>query len=169
MSSRSIKCANFMNKLPASTILGLLMLLLCLTGCQTTGRSEADARAHLGKADEEWDRLFNAGDARGLAALYAEDVVSMPPNLPTISGRAALQKDFETFFSENSARHQTIIDQIIVEGDMAIERGRYKMTFKPKAGGAEVSETGRHVEIRRRINGEWKIFLEIWNTESAPK
>ena len=93
----------------------------------------------------------------------------MPPNLPTITGRKALQADFEDFFAGNVATHQTTIDEIRVDGDSSIERARYKMTFKPRAGGEQVVETGRHIEYRRKINGEWKIVIEIWNSDTPPK
>ena len=123
----------------------------------------------ISNAGTEWDRRFNAGDAAGLAELYAADVVSMPPNAPTVTGREAVRKEFQSFFAANTARHETMTDQIIRQGDLAIERARYVLTFKPKSGVAEIRETGRHVECRRRIDGTWQIVWEIWNTEGTGK
>jgi ketosteroid isomerase-like protein len=151
------------NWIVAVFLLGLTGLFAI--GCQTAGRLETGSRSGLDVASKEWDRLFNGGDAEGLAALYDEDAVSMPPNLPTLKGRKALEEDFRKFFAENTARHETFVDEIVVDGSMAIERGRYRMTFKPKAGGAETVEEGRHVEIRKRVGREWKIVMEIWNVE----
>lgn len=158
---------------------------LLMAGCQNTDspgkpdkaqveieQSEASAKAQeeLKQASQEWDRLYNSGDVDNLVALYAEDTVSMPPGAPTISGREALQADFKGFFSKNVARHETMVDKVLIEGDLALEVARYKLTFKPREGGAEVVETGRHMETRRKIDGQWKIILEIWNSDSpAPK
>jgi ketosteroid isomerase-like protein len=119
----------------------------------------------LQAASKEWDQVYNSGDVARLGALYAEDVVSMPPNLPTLKGRKALEEDFRTFFAANTAHHETMVDEIVQEGDLAIERARYRLTIRPKAGGPEVVETGRHLECRRKIGGEWKIVIEIWNVE----
>jgi uncharacterized protein (TIGR02246 family) len=146
--------------------------LLLLTGC----RSAADSRSHrrlgvpqqeeLRQASAEWDDLFNAGNAAKLALLYAEDAVSMPPNSPTVQGRSAIQADFESFFAVNVARHETIVDDILKEGTLAIEAARYRLTYKPRAGGTEIVESGRHLECRRKIDGKWKIVLEIWNSDT---
>jgi ketosteroid isomerase-like protein len=57
---------------------------------------------------------------------------------------------------------------ITVESGLAIERAHYRLTYRPRAGGAEVVETGRHVECRRKIGGQWLIVTEIWNTDAPP-
>jgi ketosteroid isomerase-like protein len=142
----------------------VLMSFLLAFGCQTVEHPRPD---ELTRASQEWDGHFNAGNAAALAALYAENAVSMPPSLPTLHGRAALQADFESFFAANEARHETTVDEIIVEGGLAIERAHYRLTYRPRAGGAEVVETGRHVECRRMIGGQWLIVTEIWNTDAA--
>jgi uncharacterized protein (TIGR02246 family) len=146
--------------------------LLLLAGCQSVSdsrpRRELDApqREELRQVSAEWDRLFNTADTAKLASLYAEDAVSMPPNSPTVQGRKAIQAEFEAFFASNAAHHETIVDQFLKEGDLAIEVARYRMTYKPRAGGTEVVETGRHLECRRRIDGQWKIVMEIWNFDT---
>lgn len=141
-------------------------------GCQCAGDSHALSepgpthQEELRQASADWDRLFNLGDAEKLAALYAEDTISMPPNSPTVQGRRAMQADFESFFASNVARHETMADRIFNQGDLAIEAARYRMTYRPRAGGAEVVESGRHTECRRKIDGKWLIVLEIWNSDT---
>jgi ketosteroid isomerase-like protein len=94
----------------------------------------------------------------------------MPPNAPTVRGRRALQADFESFFADNVARHETFVDELLNEGGLAVEAARYRLIYKPRSGGPEIVESGRHIECRRKINGEWKIVLEIWNSDTpAPK
>lgn len=142
--------------------------LFLAVGCQSAGSLREGES--LRQAGAEWDRIFNSGDAAKLAALYAEDAVSEPPNNPTVQGRAAIQKEFEGFFATNVARHETKVDDLIVSGDLAIEAAHYRLTVKPKAGGTETVETGRHVECRRCIGGKWQIVLELWNLDTpAPK
>jgi uncharacterized protein (TIGR02246 family) len=134
------------------------------------GRSAAGPTAEeLKTAGAEWDRLFDAGDAPGLAALYADDVISMPFNAATIHGRPALQADFEKFFSQNTARHETIVEEILATDDWGIERARYVLTYSPLAGGGEVKETGRHVVCRKKRDGRWQIAWELWNTDTPSR
>jgi uncharacterized protein (TIGR02246 family) len=143
-----------------------------LPGCQTAWNSRPDQSQvavddrELRQASQDWDKYFNSADAAKLASLYSEEAVSIPPNLPTLHGRKAVRADFEAFFASHTARHETIVERILIDGGMAVESGRYRMTFKPKGGGTEVVETGRHVECRRKIDGKWRIVLEIWNIDT---
>jgi uncharacterized protein (TIGR02246 family) len=148
-----------------------LLFLAC--GCQTeraTGGASSTDLAYLRTAPEEWDRLFNAQDSVKLAALYAEDATSMPFNQPTRRGRSAIQKGFEQFFAQYTARHETFVDEILTHEDWAIERARYTLTSTPKPSGPQIKETGRQVICRRKINGVWVVVWELWNTDMpAPK
>ena len=153
----------------------LAATLFLLAGCQPgaglqSGPAPAAASApdELRGASVEWDAVFNSGDVAKLATLYAEDAVSMPPGAPTLRGREALQADFKSFLDANSARHETMVDGIVTDGNLAVEYAHYRMTSKPRAGGAETVETGRHVETRRKIAGRWQIVVEIWNQDAAP-
>lgn len=150
-----------------------LAAIFLAAGCQGPRRPSVhyiSAEQRVREASAAWDRAFNAGVADQLASLYAPHAISMPPALPTLNGQPAILEDFRGFFAANSARHQTYIEEIIIEDDLSIERSRYRMSFRPRAGGPETIETGRHIEIRRRINGQWLITHEIWNTDPpAPR
>ena len=64
--------------------------------------------------------------------------------------------------------HKTEIVSLEVSGDLAVERGRYQLSATPKANGAAITETGKHIVVRRRVDGSWKIQWEIWNVDSPP-
>jgi ketosteroid isomerase-like protein len=153
----------------------LAVSLVLLAGCQGGTHSHAgkppeafSQEDELRQASVEWDGLYNSGEITKLVTLYAEDAISMPPNAPTIRGRQALQTDFRSFLEANTARHETMVAGIVREGNLAIERARYRLTYKPREGGAEVVETGRHLECRRKMDGKWLIVLEIWNSDTPP-
>ena len=121
--------------------------------------SEAEIRA----ASDAWDRAYNAADVEALAVLYADDAVSMAPGAPASIGRDAIRADLEGFLEGNEARHTTEIQQIVVDGDLAVERANYAHDFTP-AGGALTEERGKHVVVYRRgEDGSWKVLWEIWN------
>jgi len=136
----------------------------CRTGPTPPGGNSADL-AYLRTAPQEWDRLFNLQDAAKLAALYAEDAASMPFNAPTVQGRKAIEAGRQQFFAQNTARHETFVDEILTHEDWAIERARYAISYTPKPNGPQRKETGRHVVCRRKLNGSWLIAWEIWNTD----
>ena len=151
----------------------LVALIIVMCGCQTSrapGGGNSSDLAYLRTAPEEWDRLFNLQDAGKLAALYAEDAVSMPFNASTLRGRKAIQGNSQQFFAQNTGKHETFVDEILTHEDWAIERARYALTYTPKPSGPQRKETGRQVVCRRKLNGSWLIVWEIWNTDMpAPK
>jgi len=156
------------------TLLTLILFLgiSCNRDKSSLAQKEKDTAAdqeYLKNAGAEWDSLFNAGDAANLAALYAENVISMPFAAPTIYGRQALQADFENFLANNTAEHKTDTDEILTGDDWAIERAHYLLTYTSKTSGNVVIEPGRHVVCRKKIEGKWQIAWEIWNTDKPPE
>lgn len=125
-------------------------------------KKEAKARA----ASAAWDDAFNAGDVRRLMKLYTKDAVSMPPNLPALEGKAAIQADFEWFLGEFDADHRTTIVGLQIAGDWAIERGQYTMVATSKDGKVSFFESGRHIVVRKKSGKSWLVVWEIWNSDS---
>ena len=147
-------------------------LVFALTACQPSGSSlaPADAGAFDGAraASVAWDEAHNAADVARLTQLYSESAVSMPYNRPALEGRSAIEADFREFFAGFTARHKTTIVSLDIAGDWAIERGKYELSMTPKAGGQAVAERGKHIVVRKKVDGAWKIQSEIWNTDGAP-
>lgn len=154
----------------ASTLWVMFLALAPIANSQDRGlNQERNTRTALARASAEWDARFNAADTVGLLALYAPDVVSMPYDAPASRGHAAVRADFISFFSGNvQQRHETHVEDIVISGDLAIERGSYTLRYTPRNGGGEVVETGKHLECRRRIKGRWLIIYEIWNRDHVP-
>jgi limonene-1,2-epoxide hydrolase len=67
---------------------------------------------------EKWVDRFNAGDAAGLTALYAEDAVNHQVTQEPVVGRAALLAMFEADFARAAMVCQ--IEAIHEAGDVAI-------------------------------------------------
>lgn len=129
--------------------------------------TQAELEAQVREANSAWEDAYQAGDLERLMELYAEDAVSMPPNLPIVEGKAAIEADFRQFFEEFTVERQFSLMDLMVAGDMAVRRGEWTQTFTPKAGGEPITEVGRCQVVFKRIGGEWLIETEIWNTESV--
>ena len=145
---------------------GCVFITSCGTEGERPGPDGSVEDPYLKTAGAEWDRLFNERRLPELAALYAEDAISMPFNAPTVNGRQALQAELESFLSTNTAKHETRIEEVLATPTWAIERARYTMTYTPVSGGAEIVERGRHVMRRKLQNGRRLIAWEIWNAET---
>ena len=80
-----------------------LLFLLFIVACAPTAvepveeATEADVEA-INSLHDEFIALDNAGDAAGLASLYTNDAVLMPPNQAAVTGNQAIESWFQTTF-----------------------------------------------------------------------
>ncbi len=144
-------------------ILGIVMCLGLTAGCQRpAGLPEAD-RAAIRQGDQDFARLMNAKDMKGVAAIYAEDAIVLSPNEAAVQGRAAIQAWIESF--PPTTNFQVQIQEVEGEGDLAYVRGTATFTITP-SGAAPVEERAKYIEIwRKQKDGSWKIMRDIWNSD----
>lgn len=67
---------------------------------------------------QEWVRLFNKEDAKGLARLYHPDAINHQVNTSPVEGREAIQRMFESEFA--AADMVCIVENIFEDGNWAI-------------------------------------------------
>jgi len=106
-----------------------------------------------------WDAAFNAKDASGVAALYAEDgrVITGDGNVK--QGPAAIQALFQGFMDSGFHDHQLSLEAVDANGDMVYGTGNWKGT-----GGDGKEYGGKVVNIYERQPDEsWKTVLHMWN------
>jgi len=144
-------------------VLGTVTCLVLSVGCQgPAGLSEAD-RTAIRQGDENYAKLVNARDFKGVAALYAEDAIVLAPNQAAVQGRAAIQAALEAF--PPISNFQVQILEIEGQGDLAYSRGSASMTLTP-AGLAPIEDRVKYIEIwRKQADGSWKILRDIWNSD----
>ena len=120
-----------------------------------------DVGAALEAATEAFVNAYNAGDAAGVAALYAEDATVMPPNAEPAVGREAIEATMRAELDAapgfSLALETTSLE---VTGDVAVELGRYVVT-DPEGGHAD---HGSFIAYWKRVDGEWKMAADIWNS-----
>ena len=136
-----------------------------------------DAPSALSPADEvrirSVDSAFvaaaNAGDAEGVAAVYADDGALLAPNLPPQKGRAAIKAFWGGFLDAYSVRFEVVSDTIEGRGDLAYNQGHYRFTAVPKAtGAAGVADEGKFIEIlKKQPDGSWKYVLDMYSSNLA--
>ena len=148
-------------------VLSSAFVVLSLSLCGATSGVAQAVEDEIKAAGLAWEEAYNRGDVDGVAAMHSEDAVVMPPGYAAVVGGDAVRADAEAFFSEFTTNHATEIHEIIVEGDIAIERADYTDILTPKAGGDPIADAGKHIVVYRRgDDGDWKILWAIWNPTS---
>ncbi len=149
-------------------ILYLLVLMLAvpfLVSCTTAPPPDTTAEdtQAIKAASAQWLDAFNQGDAAALAAFYTEEAKLLEPNSPLTVGRENIQAIFQGFFDTGALELQLPEIELSVNGDMAHRVGKYTLTIMPEEGDA-IIDNGKYVEIWKRVNGSWKIDVDIWNS-----
>jgi uncharacterized protein (TIGR02246 family) len=146
-----------------------LALCALLGGCAsaTPADTSADAGA-IAAVNDAWGKAYNAGDAAGLVALYAEDAAVNPPGASQARGHAAIREFFErdTAGAKAAGITMTLNPQRDsgISGDLAWESGTFTASDK---SGTAVDE-GKYITVMKRTDGKWLIVRDTWNSSRAP-
>ena len=114
----------------------------------------------------DYAAAYNSGDVNKLMTLYASDAVMMQEHEPTVVGADNIRKAMDGLMSTMTADMTLTADETKVMGDMAFDRGTFKLTLTPKtAGQPGMSENGKYlVLLQKGSDGSWKLAREIGNT-----
>lgn len=111
---------------------------------------------------------FNRGDSASLAALFAQDAKLMPPYVPMVVGRKAIQRAVNDFKAKGL--HDLSFRPVDVQehGELVIEVGAYQVTV-PSPDSHPVTDIGKDVRIwKREDDGTYKLLVDIWNSDLPP-
>ena len=131
--------------------------VLVITGI-VQGQSKTDPL--FNKMAAEWAAAYNAKDAAKLAGFYTEDAVVMPPNLPMVKGRAAIEAHFKGEFQQGFTNLKLTPMESAISGSQGFEAGTGTVTV---AGGR--TENGKYLVVFKQVGGAWKIAYDINNAD----
>jgi ketosteroid isomerase-like protein len=107
---------------------------------------------------------YNRKDAAAAVRDYADDAKVLPPNMPMVRGKAAIQ-DFWKFAMDMGVHLNLEAVELVVDGSTAYERGVATMTTRAGAAQPKTSK-GKYVTVMRcQPDGSWKLVLDIWNSD----
>ncbi len=151
-----------------------LSFLLFIASCTPVvvwepAETEADVDA-INSLRDEFIALDNASDAAGLASLFTNDAVLMPPNQAAVTGNQAIESWFQTTFDQFTTEFTVASEELEVVGDWAFDWGAYMTALTPKAGGEATEDRGKYIVIlRKQVDGSWRIVKNIWNSNNPPQ
>jgi uncharacterized protein (TIGR02246 family) len=116
-----------------------------------------------------WKKGFEANDAAAVAQCYATDAIMWFPGGPMATGREAIGAGYAHFLEEStikSAVTKEIGNRTV--GDDRVAWGTYTIVMVMKASGAEMTETGRYVDVSKRIDGRWQYVVDHPSDDPPP-
>src|SRR6266702_2922002 len=69
---------------------GVVALVGSLAGFAHAASPASADEAAIRAESTDWVKAYNGGDAKAVAALYAEDALLLPPGAPGVKGRGAI-------------------------------------------------------------------------------
>jgi len=149
------------------------LVLAAASACSSSdGKHSNDAgvaatEATIRAGTASWNDAYNAGDVDKIVALYSDDTVVMPPNVPALSGRESLRAYLAKDIAAAKAAGLVAKDgtsSVGVSGELAWHAGSSSVV---DSSGKTV-ETGSYLEVWRRTNGQWLMVRDIWNDDAPP-
>ena len=119
--------------------------------------------------DRAWVAAIAKKDAAAVGKLYADDGRLMPPNAPMVVGREAVAETWGQLFKLPgfSLTFEPQHIEVSEAGDMAYDVGTYSLSLTPE-GAARVQDQGKYVVVWQKVNGEWKVKADIFNSNNPP-
>jgi len=117
--------------------------------------------SELDRVLRDYERAWNAGDAAGLAALFADDGVILQSNHAPVRGRAAIEAAYARQSPGGSLRLRAFAHA--VSGTVGYVIGGYGF------GGGRRDAGKFTLALQRAADGRWMIFSDMDNTNAAPQ
>ncbi|NND93675.1 MAG: nuclear transport factor 2 family protein [Flavobacteriales bacterium] len=147
-------------------LVSFFIFLTWSTFAQKYSGDQSDIDAIIRQSDA-WSEYYVEGDVRKLAELYSIDGKIMPNNSEIISGRDAIAEKFQPKEGIIALQHKVSPEEITVLGHMAYDYGYYEGVTRDERN-IESPFKGKYVIIWKKIEGEWYIYLDIWNRIVIP-
>jgi ketosteroid isomerase-like protein len=152
----------------AAIVLGVTAVIALAAGHAATGAVSASDTAALHAADEAWAKAYNGGDVDGVANLYDEQAVLMPPGAPAVSGRAAIRAYYAKDIAEASREGVRFVLGANPTGGSSGDWGWSSGTYEVKDKAGKVVEVGKYLSVSRKVGGRWLYVRDTWNADGAP-
>lgn len=148
-----------MNK--TSSILITLVLFSTLLFAQTYTGPKEDINSILENA-KKFSSYVMASDYEKIANSYTKDAKIFPNGLDILDSRKEIIEYWTLPEGLETSYHKIFPEELITKGDTAYDYGYYNGKTK-KADGSEVAWRGKYVIVWKKVNYEWKMYLDIWN------
>ena len=111
-----------------------------------------------------------ASDVEAIVSQWTADFVVIPPAGPVVRGRSAnaalVEQGRELMQAFIPVDYVVEIEEITVAGDYAFEWGTYRGAARPRAGGSDVTYSGKLLRIlQRQPDGRWKMHRTMTTSD----
>jgi ketosteroid isomerase-like protein len=149
-------------------LIGVLAMGLLSTSCQQQIDIEAAKTELLQVAQQFNKENYETGYIEGYNKYMAEDVLILPPGAQPIAGREKYYASMKAEGLQGQLEGEVLDAKVSASGDMGWTYGRWVFTVQDSSGNPVVSY-GKYLCTWTKIDGQWKITSNIWNSNPKPE
>ena len=130
---------------------------------QTSVDLAAEAEVIMG-LDRLWVADFAEGDIEGIMSYHATNAIQMPPGAPPVVGAEAVRARLQGMIDTEGLEVTWEPTEVIVapSGDMAYDYGTLTITTPDG-----VVAPMKYAVVWVHENGEWKVAVDMWNSNAS--
>ena len=140
-----------------------VVALAITTACSTPKGEEfttSDA-ATIRQKNQEFVEAFNGKQVPKILSLYADNSVFMPPNMPTIRGRGALEGYYSDQFRQGAGNLKLEVGEVSGHGPLAYQTGAYELDYRRDSR----HDRGKYLFVLRNMSGTWRLQYAMWSSD----
>ncbi len=140
---------------------------ILLLGCTRTPKVDIAAEADvIRNLENQWVVANQTKDIAKVMTFFSSEGVQMMPDKEIVIGLQSIQREFELAFADTTLLWETFswtndFVEVSASGDLAYVRGTNRFKIKTPDGVVEVK--GKGVDIWKKVDGEWKCVVGIYN------
>jgi ketosteroid isomerase-like protein len=155
--------------------IAVLAAAAALTACKPAPANDAAAmqasddsvKTYIDNSNAAFSRAMVSGNMDTILMPYAPNATLMMPNMAPVSGADNIRAAMTGMMAEGKPTAFEIkSENVVVSGPMAIERGRYTMSYP--MGTATHADSGKFLVHWHNVGGKWVIVDDIWNSDLPP-
>jgi ketosteroid isomerase-like protein len=108
---------------------------------------------------------FAKGNATQFAKHYAKDGCIFPTNFPKMCGTDAINTFFDGAYKMGVRYIKLTANEVLGGPELVVETGNYELFVENNIS----IDKGKFIVIWKQENGEWKMYRDIWNTDTPAK
>jgi ketosteroid isomerase-like protein len=148
--------------------LTLIVAATCVTIASCSRVPSVDTRAEadtIRDIERQWSDAMNAKDIDKILSLCGPDFSEMPANGPILVGQQAMRKSLDEFLTGAKISWANVPEfvEVAASGDLGYVRGIYRFSQEIPEG--HIEDVGKYVAIHKKIDGKWKVVVDIWNSD----
>jgi ketosteroid isomerase-like protein len=133
-------------------------------GPANSGQAASEEDATMGDKEKilailaRFVEAWNANDAERAVLVYSDPHFDINAS-PQREDRATTEEKFREYFANYETQIDVSSEEILLLGEMAVQRGEFVLTSTPRDGGDTEVLTRRYMELLTRDpSGNWSVF-----------